>query len=318
MMKTRGSVPRITEPSVAEFTSNYLTPQLPVIIAGIATEWKARASWTLDHLKTTIGSKKVQVKVSSRSVFPDFSSTLDKETVESSLGEFIDLLTSDRADKNQRYLTGDEMRILSNFNQIDPDLDKLRADFTVPHYFDQSKLKTIGFWLSARGVSAWLHYDGDGSHNLNVQVRGTKRVLLFSPNEDLYPFNGIDSEGAPNFSEVDILAPDEGRFPLFCSARCLEAVLEEGDILFIPSYWYHAFFHLGPININVNFWWQPEEIKLNRTSGRALFIDAVREARASSDILSVETQTILKRIEYIMSENNRYSSQTGDTHLHTH
>jgi len=49
-------------------------------------------------------------------------------------------------------------------------------------------------------------------------------------------------------------------------------------MLFIPSYWWHAVYHLGDVNMNVNFWWIPGEYKLSRTSFRAFFLDLFYKA----------------------------------------
>jgi hypothetical protein len=66
--------------------------------------------------------------------------------------------------------------------------------------------------------------------------------------------------------------------------------LEEGDMLFIPSYWYHAVFHLGRININVNFWWQPDHFRLTKTSFRAAFLKVLSSAMADGKRFANEKQ----------------------------
>ncbi len=317
-MKIESIVSRIETPTKEEFTERYLVPQRPVVITGATAKWRAHSTWTLDYLRSRIGGRKVRVTESPTTLYPDFFSGVPSRQVETDFAEFIDLLASNRPERNQRYLNGDETTILSSYTQLNPAFAPLCNDFEPPAYCDRQQIKTVGFWMSAKGVVSSLHYDFDGSHNLNVQVRGRKRVLLFSPSEGLYPFSGLQaSRNAPNFSQVNILDPDEGRFPAFRSAKCVEAVLEEGDMLFVPSYWYHALFHLGEININVNFWWQPTTFHLNKTSFRSTFLALVglvltgkpfgnpRELVSAIEKLSTDQRRLLQQVEDLIPKQYR-------------
>lgn len=309
-MKIDGVVPRVESPTQEEFIERFLNPQVPVIITGATRHWRAHSAWTLEYLRKKIEKKRVRLKESGSNIHPDFFSTVSTRYIESNFGDYIDLISSNSSERNKRYLSGDEIRILSNYTELDPTLAQLSLDFEPPGYCDRKQIKTIGFWLSAQGVVASLHYDSDGSHNLNVQVKGKKRVLLFSPSQALYPFSGIRlSQGPPNFSQINILDPNEAKFPGFRSAHCVEAIIEEGDMLFIPSYWYHAVFHLGEINVNVNFWWQPDYFRLNKTSFRATLLGILESTVTSNrsgattdpktiiENLPLETRQTLQKIE---------------------
>ena len=318
-MKIEGQVPRIKPPSRTEFNNEFVRPQKPVVIVGANRHWKAHSAWTLEYLRSKIGRNKIRVKQSPTNLYPDLFSGVPTQHVEVEFGEYIDLIASNAPDRNKKYLSGDETTILSNYKVLNPVLAPLRDDFDPPEYCDRDKIKTIGFWLSAQGVVASLHYDYDGSHNLNIQVKGKKRVLLFPPHQGLYPFSGFNqSHGAYNFSQVNIIHPDETRFPAFRAAQCFEAVMEEGDMLFIPSFWYHAVFHEGQVNINVNFWWQPDKFQLNKTSFRATFLGLVqsaltggnqfagiREVKAAMEKLPIESRQLLQKIEDLIPQQYR-------------
>lgn len=318
-MRIDGSVPRIESPSREEFTEKFLIPQNPVVISGATRDWKAYTAWTLDHLKEVIGQRKVRVKESTTNVHPDLFSTSRGRLSEWEFGDYVDLISSDRLDRNKYYLSGDEIKFVSDYVKLDQSLAPLISDFVIPDYCDRDLVKTIGFWLSAQGVIASLHYDSDGSHNLNVQVKGKKRVLLFSPNQLLHPFGGIHmSQEAHNFSRINIRNPDESRFPSFRNAKCIEAVIEEGDMLFIPSYWHHAVFHLGRVNINVNFWWQPTQIILSKTSFRATFLSLLYsalaegipipdllQAKSAWESLPPETREFIQKMECLIPQQYR-------------
>lgn len=62
-------------------------------------------------------------------------------------------------------------------------------------------------------------------------------------------------------SPVDILKPDYDRFPKFKDARALNCTINEGDVLFMPSFWWHEVqsypSEKEQRNVAVNFWYEP-------------------------------------------------------------
>jgi len=55
-------------------------------------------------------------------------------------------------------------------------------------------------------------------------------------------------------SMVELRSPDVRRFPRFADARFVYAVLEPGDVLYIPAYWWHHVDSCFEETISVNFW----------------------------------------------------------------
>jgi lysine-specific demethylase 8 len=82
---------------------------------------------------------------------------------------------------------------------------------------------------------------------------GRKYVRLYSPAHSaaLYPHaGGLHT----NTSRVDAEAPDGGAFPLFARAPFVEAVLEPGDMLYLPPRWWH-FVKALSASFSASFWW---------------------------------------------------------------
>ena len=114
-------------------------------------------------------------------------------------------------------------------------------------------LMELNLWVGASGGVTPVHYDG--TSNFLCQLTGRKRLLLFSPAESwrLYPYPATHPMYA--FAMVDIENPDLDRFPSFQHCRGVEAVLEPGDALFLPSHWWHYVKQFdGEETISLNFW----------------------------------------------------------------
>src|ERR1700720_1648421 len=213
-MHIQGYVPRIESPSAESFREQFANKNEPVVITGATDAWQARSRWTREYLEQTIGPRAVRVKESTNHIHPDLFSAGTTSVHTMTFTDYVSFIWSDDPARSKRYLTGDEIRIIGNYTERNSAFAPLMEDFQFPDYFDREKLNTCGFWLSADGLVASLHYDGDGCHNLNVQVKGKKRVLLFSPSEFLYPFKGTELPfGRANFSQVNIENPDLERFP---------------------------------------------------------------------------------------------------------
>ncbi len=92
------------------------------------------------------------------------------------------------------------------------------------------------------------------------QVVGQKRGLLFPLDGgnfgNLYPYHWLSREFS--FSKVaferDGSWPDLSEFPRPRDSRPIEVVLEPGDMLFIPIYWWHVFFGQGACMSVTQLW----------------------------------------------------------------
>ena len=108
-------------------------------------------------------------------------------------------------------------------------------------------------WLGG-GVKTQTHNDRD--HNLACVIAGRRRFTLFPPTEVANLYIG-PLDNPPPLSLVDPENPDYHRFPRFreAMASARVALLEPGDAIFIPKYWWHHVASLDPYNAMVNYWW---------------------------------------------------------------
>lgn len=108
-------------------------------------------------------------------------------------------------------------------------------------------------WLGG-SVKTQTHNDRD--HNLACVIAGRRRFTLFPPDQVANLYIG-PLDNPPPLSLVDPENPDYDRFPRFREALAAArvAILEPGDAIFIPKYWWHHVASLDPYNAMVNYWW---------------------------------------------------------------
>jgi hypothetical protein len=110
------------------------------------------------------------------------------------------------------------------------------------------------FWMGPADLSSPLHLDVE--HNLFVQIHGRKDWLLLPPEEGpnvYFPWREHPAE-LLHWSPVDPDAPDLARFPRYAGVRPLRVTLHPGEILFVPSGWWHVVRYREPA-ISVNHFW---------------------------------------------------------------
>ena len=265
---------RIDAADRAAFTEHLVRDE-PCVIVGGAADWPATMRWSIASLSERIGDLAIRCKVSSTSTHPNFRAASHKEMFATEATTVRSLFASfEGSEPARRLFTGDEqfvLRVRDDSTTIHEPFRTLLDDAPVPDLVPRDRLYTVWAWFSGRGVHTGLHYDNNGCHNLNAQLAGQKRCVLYPPAAlaamELFPIGGTNP--AVNCSRLD-LASDvlrRGRDSMVPSGG-YEATLETGDLLFIPAWWFHAFWHLGDFNANMNYWWRPHAVATNPVSER--------------------------------------------------
>ena len=106
--------------------------------------------------------------------------------------------------------------------------------------------KGIHCRFGMKGVIAENHFDG--SRNAIVVLGGERRYVLAHPNQ--CPLLSLLPKGHPSarHSAVDWSDPDLEEFPDFAKAMGNEVVLQAGDVLYLPTHWFHYI-----ISLSLNF-----------------------------------------------------------------
>ncbi|SEA09094.1 cupin-like domain-containing protein [Microbulbifer marinus] len=137
---------------------------------------------------------------------------------------------------------------------VDHHLPGLRTHNDIP--VGQHK-PLVSLWFGNRTRVA-AHFDLP--ENLACVVAGRRRFTLFAPEQaaNLYPGPLDFNPAGQAISMVDFYAPDYERFPRYREAleAALVAEMEPGDVLYVPSMWWHQVEGLDGLNMLVNYWWR--------------------------------------------------------------
>ncbi len=105
-------------------------------------------------------------------------------------------------------------------------------------YLDEyRKQKGIHCRFGMKGVIAENHYDV--GRNSIALIGGERRYILAHPNQceylGLYP----NTHPSARHSAVDWSDPDLAQYPAFAQARANEVVMQAGDVMYLPTNWFH-------------------------------------------------------------------------------
>jgi len=233
-----------------KFETQYFKPQKPLLILNGISEWHAVQHWSPEYFYNKLGDKKVKIGISQNEVF-SYSKVHKKSLMKLTDIKMKDLISNitDENIKKKYYLVHEP--ITENFQE-------LLGDFTDPPWIKDLRLSSgysQNLWVGAKGNITPAHWDT--SHNFLAQIYGVKSLWLFSPDQSplLYPTYDMRP---PNHSYIsDIKNPDYIKFPKFRASKHAEIILNPGNVLFIPTEWWHQVQSLTS-SISLNFWWNPK------------------------------------------------------------
>jgi lysine-specific demethylase 8 len=247
-------IPRVRAPDRATFERDYLRPGKPAVFTGALDEWPGLGTWSLESLADRFASLDL-LSVPLREGTVDVGEGRRGGFERISFGQHLADLRNHR--KTGHYVS-------APLTALPP---ALRADIVTPPYCEGRAWLRCRFWIGQTGTVTPLHHDLP--HNFSAQVFGRKRWIIYAPSQRraLYPCPPWSR--APNFARTDPEAPDARRFPRFADARPMGCVLEPGEMLFVPSFWWH---HVRALDDNgaVNFWFGDRLMALAGRASNAL------------------------------------------------
>lgn len=215
----------------------------PFIIRGLELNG-LKDKWTQDYFESinNFKSKIVPVMVSSKAKVhaPVKDYEEDKKVYfgESKEMPIIDALRHALSTDNSDYY----------YNLLEAQIPELFSDIPLPE-FVRNRGVWGNLWVGNYNTTR-LHFDV--FNNFYFQIKGKKKFILCKPDSylHLYPVSSNTS------SIKNIEDASEKQFPLLKYVEKINVTLEEGDFLYLPSFWWHHVQSVEPY-ISYNYWGIP-------------------------------------------------------------
>jgi histone arginine demethylase JMJD6 len=243
--------------SYAEFNDKYQYANKPVVVTDALRPWKAMVRWTPEFFKREFGAMRFSIDDGSKG---KAGYKAGSGSVEYTMADFIDRVLESTDENPAPYFRN---RVLYDlFPSLRQDIEPLPEYFRPNWLPDRYLVKNVGnvlnrgaaieIYIGGRGGKfPMLHYDGAAAHAFLMQIYGQKQFILYSPDQGPFLYPSPEKGNLSLINSID--KPDLDKFPLFANAAPTSFVLEPGELLFIPSRWWHTTKMLTPcISISVN------------------------------------------------------------------
>ncbi|XP_001637377.3 bifunctional peptidase and (3S)-lysyl hydroxylase Jmjd7 [Nematostella vectensis] len=272
-------VPHIdAPPTPLKFYREWVAPNRPVIIRNAINHWPALKLWNSQYLKKCIGEKTTTVAVTPNgyadAIVGDRFVMPEERLMK--FGHFLDILEKRVEANGVFYVQKQNSNFTDEFSEIISD-----AETELPWASEAfgNTPDAVNFWMGDERAITSMHKDP--YENLYCVISGYKKFNLIPPTDlpfipyGLYKPSKYKSTNDYEFEIADIvenselgddesaqlvpwisvdpLEPDLTRFPDFAKARPLSCTVQAGEMLYLPSLWFH---HVQQSHacIAVNFW----------------------------------------------------------------
>nr|XP_019540314.2 bifunctional peptidase and (3S)-lysyl hydroxylase Jmjd7 [Aedes albopictus] len=264
-------------PTSLEFVRDSVAKNMPLIIREATNDWPAVEKWNSKYFRETFADKEVTVAITPNGYADGLAKhegedffVLPMET-QMSMGDFLETL--DRKDESILYIQRQNSNLTEDFHELWRDVDAEKLNFATEAFNKQPD--AINFWMGDERAVTSMHKDP--YENIYCVISGYKDFILIPPVDlhnvprQKYPMgiymqedDGtmvvepiLDEICKPRLIEwvsIDPLEPDLDRYPQYANATAYEIRVNAGDMLYLPSLWYH---HVRQSHkcIAVNFWY---------------------------------------------------------------
>lgn len=224
-----------------EFLGRHVAANRPVVIRRAVTSWPALHKWVPDYFKRNFHDREVAVAYGKTMPFDDFIDAVLASTEEKPgpymyrlfLHEHMPELLADLVPQNEYAFP---RRLASPL---------MPERWRRPDGYLKLLIGSVGSKFPV------MHYDAENMHATVTEIHGDKEFVMFSPEDTPYLYA---SPVRANHSMVDDpCRQDRETFPLLAHATLYRTVLTPGDMIFVPSRWWHTARPLNPsISVGMN------------------------------------------------------------------
>ncbi|MGB5980981.1 MAG: cupin-like domain-containing protein [Nonlabens sp.] len=243
-------IPRISKISKENFVKNYLKPQRPVVIERIAEDWPAYEKWNLEYIREHAGDKTVPL-YDDRPVKHDEG--FNQAHAEMKMTDYIDLL--------QEKPTNFRIFLYNILKEV----PRLQKDLRFPDLGMKLIKGMPMMFFGGTGSKVFMHFDIDFTNILHFHFHGTKRCIIYPPDQSKYLYKVPHSLIARE--DIDFSDPDLEKWPALKQAKGYVCDLKHGEMLYMPEGYWHYMHYLTP-GFSISLRSYPRKIK---NLGKALY-----------------------------------------------
>ncbi|KAG9496976.1 tRNA methyltransferase ppm2 [Fusarium musae] len=189
---------------------------------------------------------------------------------------------------------------------LQDDFPTLADDFQLPEELSLIKDRMFSSVLRISGrAKMWLHYDVMA--NVYTQIQGSKRMVLLPPTD----VNNLAFAPGASSSSLDVLEALDKQ-ELVSTTNPYEAILNPGDLLYIPAMWLHTASPTTDLSVAVNVFFR--DLDSGYSTGRDVYgnRDLAAYEKARQDI-----SRIVKNFDRLPSEiRDFYLKRLADELFH--
>ncbi len=283
--------------SAEQFRNEYEIPSRPVVMVGAVSEWPAMHKWNKEYLRGPMGKTRVHAG-----------------GLEFLLSDYIDYTEMFTAESQPLYIFD---------HQLGNRAPEMMSDFSTPHYFgsffpghengedERDLFSVLGEdnrpqyrWIiiGARGSQSLWHQDPNYTSAWNACVVGSKRWIMLPPNitpPGVYP----SSDGSSVVQPATLKEWYKEFYKECLKLGALEATVHAGDVMFVPSGWWHAVLNLDDFNVAIT------QNYVSWTNIRKVLNFLLDRPHDVSGVLDEQRQTLGRRFETALRE--KYPHQTA-------
>jgi hypothetical protein len=221
-----GTVAVETDISGESFYQDYFFAGRPVLLRGLASDWKATRHWTPEYFAKRFEDCEVEI-AADREGDPEYERNFAQHRKKVLMRDYVRMVT-EAGETNDFYL------VAQNYLLRQPQFDELHDDVGCPRgIFDPARMRgAVRVWFGPRGAVTPLHHDPEPL--MMCQIYGRKQVKLISP----FHLRALES-GSQWISLLDPCDIDYARYPKMRGVQIPEVTLHPGDLLFVPLGWWH-------------------------------------------------------------------------------
>jgi len=246
------------EVSPTDFRREIIKRGEPAVIRGLASSWPVLQKWTPEFFATAYGSEVLRVRRKGATVDIDCLNGIDV-----TMEQFVENM------RNSGSMYASNLEDLFNHHhelRSDLEIDKLQT-YSCGHSRSNHEIKKWRFPRWGEIVSTQLFmgnaktrtgYHAEPGSSFFVQIHGRKRWTFVNPRYTVFMSAALRNDSYFGYSTVDTNKSkeelDADGHGLYNLVPKYEVVLEPGDVLFSPQWWWHTVDNLSPtIGVGARF-----------------------------------------------------------------